>query len=79
MRLPSYEFGKDVAVELQEAIEDVRMLLNNGKYTPSNTKTLPSYVGVDGEFVIYDAGATKWAMFYIESDTDPGWYSVQLF
>ena len=74
MRLPAYEFSKDVAVELQEAIEDVRLLLNNGKYVPNIQTAEPSYVGEEGEFIIHNAGANKYLFTYVGG----AWFYVGL-
>ncbi len=74
MRLPAYEFPKKVAIEVQEAIEDIRHILNNGKYQAGIVTSEPQYDGEEGEMKIYNAGATKYVFFYI----DGNWYYVQL-
>ena len=70
MRIPIYEFDKKTPLEVQEAIEDTRMLLNNGKYTPRVTTTEPTYVGEEGEMVVYNAGAVQYLFIYSSS----GWH-----
>ena len=71
MKLPIYEFSKEVPQELQEAIEDVRQLLNNGKYTPRISTTEPTWTGAIGEFVVYYAGPTNVYLFVY---TSVGWF-----
>ena len=73
MRIPTYEFSKEVPNEVQEAIEDVRMLLNNGKYVPGKSTIEPTYTGEDCEFKIVRLGPTDVYMFaYVN---DQWWYS----
>ena len=72
MRLTVYQFGKDVPVELQEAIEDIRMLLNNGKYTPRVVTTEPTYTGEEGETVILNSGPTNKYLFHYANSA--WWY-----
>ena len=70
MRLPAYEFSKEVPIEMQEAIEDIRLLVNNGKYVPRISSEEPTYAGEEGEFVMYDAGASKYLFGFMNG----GWY-----
>ena len=74
MRLPAYEFPRNVSNEVQEAIEDIRMLINNGKYQLRIVTAEPTYEGEEGELVIYNAGASKYLFSYI----DGNWWYVQL-
>ena len=71
MRIPVFEFDKKVTMDVQEALENIRMLLNNGKYTPSITGTEPTYSGDIGEFVTYVAGPTSAYLFVY---TAYGWF-----
>jgi len=69
-----YEFPKEVHFSVQEAIEDIRNLLNNGRYVLYATTTEPTYSGTEGETVLYNAGANKYVFYYISGS----WYYEQL-
>ena len=71
MRISVFEFDKKVTMDVQETLENIRMLLNNGKYTPSITSTEPTYTGEVGEFVVYVAGPTSAYLFVY---TSYGWF-----
>ena len=75
MRLQSYQFDKEVPLEVQEAIEDIRMLINNGKYTPRVVTSEPTYQGEEGEMVIMNAGPTNKYLFHYANSA---WWYVAL-
>jgi len=75
MRISVFEFDKKVPMDVQEALENIRLLLNNGKYVPRVVTTEPTYTGEIGEDLIFISGPTNAYRF---TYTQYGWFYVAM-
>lgn len=71
MKIQSYDLH-ELPQEAIDNIEDVRTLLNYGKYQPQVVTAIPTYVGRQGEYVILLLGGTG-GLFWCTTDNAATW------
>lgn len=71
MKIQQYDVH-ELPQEAIDNLEDVRTLINYGKYQPQVVTSLPSFQGRHGEFVIVLQGGTG-ALFWCTTDNSTTW------
>lgn len=71
MKIPTYDVH-ELPQEAIDNLEDIRTVLNFGKYQPQVVTTVPTFSGRQGEFVILFLGGTG-KMYWCTSDLTTTW------
>lgn len=71
MKIQDYNLS-ELPQEVIDNIEDVKTLLNFGKYQPQVLTVLPTFNGRRGEYVIVVQGGTG-RLFWCVSDNSTSW------
>ena len=66
MKLPITDFPPEVDINVQEAFDFVRQVINGGRYQLNVLTSAPTWTGNNGEFHIVDlSGSGKWLYIYV--------------
>ena len=74
MKISSYDLH-ELPQEAIDNMEDIKTLLNYGKYQPQVVTAIPSFQGRQGEFVIVFQGNTG-RLYWCTTDNSTTWASL---
>lgn len=77
MRVEDYEFSKELRKDIGflNFANDIRNILNLGRYQMRVVTTVPSHTGESGEHLLFISGTTR--RFYFWDDTNSTWQFIE--
>lgn len=77
MRLQDYDFSLNVRRDpsLVDVLNDLKQLINNGRYQMRQVSTVPTHAGDEGEHLLYVSGTVR--RLYVYDITNATWHYME--